>query len=38
MNPVRVEGSGRKAKLVDEASEAVERASEEWAAFSSNRP
>lgn len=32
--PVRVEGSGRLTKLVDEASEAVERASSNWADFS----
>jgi hypothetical protein len=35
MAPVRVEGSGRKAKLVDETAAAVEGASAEWAAFSS---
>lgn len=34
MHPVRVEGSGRKSRLVDEASEAVEAASAEWAVFS----
>ncbi|MEP0190401.1 MAG: metallophosphoesterase [Erythrobacter sp.] len=32
--PVRVEGSGRVNRLVDEASKAVERASDHWADFS----
>ncbi|QUL36880.1 metallophosphoesterase [Erythrobacter sp. JK5] len=32
--PVRVEGSGRETRLVDEAGEAVERASRHWAEFS----
>ena len=35
MAPVRVEGSGRVSRLVDDASEAVADASDEWAAFSS---
>jgi Calcineurin-like phosphoesterase len=34
MVPVRVEGSGRASKLVDEVSEAVERAASHWASFS----
>lgn len=34
MNPVRVEGSGRLSRLVDDASTAVERASGHWAEFS----
>ncbi|MDJ0644161.1 MAG: hypothetical protein QNJ15_15215 [Erythrobacter sp.] len=34
MAPVRVEGSGRLSRLVDETSEAVERASSHWADFS----
>jgi len=34
MTPVRVEGSGRASKLVDETSEAVDRASNHWADFS----
>ncbi len=34
MAPVRVEGSGRASKLVDETSEAVTRASGHWANFS----
>ena len=34
MAPVRVEGSGRLSRLVDEAGEAVEGASSHWAAFS----
>lgn len=34
MAPVRVEGSGRMNRLVDETSEAVERASAHWADFS----
>ncbi len=32
--PVRVEGSGRQTRLVDETAEAVERASSHWAEFS----
>lgn len=35
MAPVRVEGSGRVSRLVDDASEAVADAADEWAAFSS---
>ena len=35
MNPVRVEGSGRLSRLVDETSRAVEAASSHWADFSS---
>lgn len=34
MAPVRVEGSGRESRLVDEAGEAVERAAGHWADFS----
>ncbi len=34
MAPVRVEGSGRLNRLVDQTSEAVERASAHWADFS----
>ncbi|MEZ5679930.1 MAG: metallophosphoesterase [Erythrobacter sp.] len=34
MAPVRVEGSGRVSRLVDETGEAVERASSHWADFS----
>ncbi len=34
MAPVRVEGSGRLSRLVDETGEAVERASSHWAEFS----
>ena len=34
MAPVRVEGSGRVSRLVDETSEAIERASLHWADFS----
>ncbi|MCK0128656.1 metallophosphoesterase [Erythrobacter sp. F6033] len=34
ITPVRVEGSGRASRLVDEASAAVERAADHWANFS----
>jgi len=34
MAPVRVEGSGRSSRLVDDTSEAVDRASHHWADFS----